>query len=388
MGGRSEFDKYIAFANASLQAKIPTATFRITGEHLHFAYRNNNGTLSLSFQFSAIAGKYSFPSGEINIIAPAKGSPYVSKALYCADKGNCEQWGQEEDNKAQDQLNNNKPTIKMIVITKEQAEQIRKSFIDNKISTQLRMADLWDVTTNDKGTQVYSLRSVVNEYDIKIEPANDVPLVKLYHITNAKKFYIDWVHPDSTGSRYYGPFDGDPFEQLGLTKTKPEVKTDLPADNQSSDLLPKGPYTTSDDKAKTKKSEPQEIALQFMQAVKDNKPDEMLKLAAEDRRDYFAKTGIRGMEELRKAYAKDLDLLTTGTETIDGRDDLFAVRIASPKNAPEKSLGLVLRKNNDGWRMVHIDDFPATMSLQDFLNDSKKKLAVVAPETKAEKLEK
>ena len=95
IGGRKAFEERIAQANAELRSKIPSTPIRLTAADLSSASRNHDGSLALTFYFSAISGKYSFPSGEIQLVVPAGGTPYVRKAGYCFDKDTDVTWGSE-----------------------------------------------------------------------------------------------------------------------------------------------------------------------------------------------------------------------------------------------------------------------------------------------------
>ena len=94
IGGRKALDNYVARANEELRRTIPSTPLRLTRGNLHSASRDSDGgSLALTFNFSAVPGSYSFPCGEIQLIVPANGTPYVRKAGYCFDEYTDVTWG-------------------------------------------------------------------------------------------------------------------------------------------------------------------------------------------------------------------------------------------------------------------------------------------------------
>jgi hypothetical protein len=95
IGGQKELDKYVVRANDELRRKFPKTPIRLTSKDLGYASRDNDGSLSVTFQFSKDPKQLSYPSGEINYrTAPGK-SPYVERATYEIDKETSKEWGEE-----------------------------------------------------------------------------------------------------------------------------------------------------------------------------------------------------------------------------------------------------------------------------------------------------
>ncbi len=95
VGGPAKFEAMRQYANDAIVARFPKTPIHLTIDHLHFTSCDENGDRRAAFHFSVDDKVLSFPSGEISVLFPSRGEPYVSTAMYSRGKGDHVHWGHD-----------------------------------------------------------------------------------------------------------------------------------------------------------------------------------------------------------------------------------------------------------------------------------------------------
>jgi len=95
VGGPAKFEEMLEYANEAIQVKFPKTPIRLSIDHLHATIRDQNGDRRAAFYFSADQQVFSYPHGQISIVFPVEGKPYVSSAMYYRGEDDDVRWGRD-----------------------------------------------------------------------------------------------------------------------------------------------------------------------------------------------------------------------------------------------------------------------------------------------------